>query len=513
LEFRLIYRGSLPAQNNGGGGGLSKEKHAIRKEINRQLAVLWQENPVLSLWMTKPISVEEAGVTRTYSAAEHAASRYASYGFNWLPLVREELGIAAALDILFLRRDAPGKIIGGGGDIDNRLKVLFDALRKPKHPEEVAGFVAEEGENPFFCLLEDDVLINDVRINTGDEAMAKLLDSPPSKTATWRDLLICRTSKSGSPRPERLLANAMIALRYAPDWDGVVGFNSFSQRVVTLSETPWGTSAGTLWSDVEDSLTTEWLQKEGGIFVSSDVVAEAVQTVAQERQFHPVRKYLEGLVWDGVRRIDNWLATYLGCQESEFIRAVGPRWLISAAARVFKPGCQVDCVLLLEGPQGLKKSSALRALVGDEWFTDHLAELGSKDSRLDLLGKWVVEMSELASLRKTETEKVKAFLTARTDHFRPPYGRRAMDVPRQNVFAASTNEQQPLVDSTGNRRFWPASCGRSMWGQSVVIVINFGPRLSTVSRRASPGGSTPPNSTCWHWTSKNNATKRASGIT
>jgi predicted P-loop ATPase len=294
----------------------------------------------------------------------------------------------------------------------------------------------------------------------GDDAMTRLLDSPPSKIASWRDLLIYRPTKSRSPQPERLLANALIALRHAPAWDGVLGFNSFSQRVVTLSRTPWGTSAGILWSDVDDSLATEWLQQEGSIFVASTVVAEAVRTVAQEHQFHPVRTYLEGLVWDGVPRIGSWLATHLGCQDSEFIRAVGPRWLISAIARVFDPGCQVDCVLLLEGPQGLKKSSALRALVGDEWFTDHIAELGSKDSRLDLLGKWVVEMSELASMRKTETEKVKAFLTARTDHFRLPYDRRATDVPRQNVFAASTNEQQPLVDSTGNRRFWPVACGQ-----------------------------------------------------
>jgi len=99
-------------------------------------------------------------------------------------------------------------------------------------------------------------------------------------------------------------------------------------------------------------------------------------------------------------------------------------------------------------------------LVGEAWFTDHIADLGSKDSRGDLLGKWVVEISELAAIRKTEIEKVKAFITARTDHFRPPYGRRALDVPRQSVFAASTNDEQPFVDSTGNRRFWPVRCKR-----------------------------------------------------
>ena len=293
----------------------------------------------------------------------------------------------------------------------------------------------------------------------GDDAMAKLLDAATSKVAAWRSLLIYRQTKGAPPHPERLLANAMTALRHAPEWDGVLGFNEFSQQVVTLRPTPWGNEVGSRWADRDDSLATEWLQREASIFVSSNTVAEAVQTVARENAFHPVRNYLKSLVWDKVSRLGTWLILYLGCTNSQFIRAVGCRWLISAVARIFRPGCQADHVLLLEGPQGARKSSALRALVGDEWFADHIADLGSKDSRLDLLGKWVIEMSELVSMRRGEIERVKAFLTARTDHFRPPYGRRAVDVPRQNIFAASTNEEQPFVDSSGNRRFWPVRCG------------------------------------------------------
>jgi Virulence-associated protein E/Domain of unknown function (DUF3854) len=293
----------------------------------------------------------------------------------------------------------------------------------------------------------------------GDDAMARLLDSPPCKAANWRQLMIYRQTK-GVPQPERVLTNVLTAFRHAPEWNHVLGFDEFSQQVVTRRTTPWGKAKGSSWSDRDDSLATEWMQKEGGIFVTSTTVAEAVQTVSHERPFHPVRDHLESLVWDRVPRIENWLNTHLGGEDSEFARAVGARWLISAVARIFRPGCQVDCVLLLEGPQGIKKSSALRALVGDEWFTDHIADLGSKDSRVDLRGKWVIEMSELAALRRAEIEKVKAFLTARTDHFRPPYGRRAVDVPRQNVFAASTNDEHPFVDSTGNRRFWPVRCRR-----------------------------------------------------
>lgn len=293
-----------------------------------------------------------------------------------------------------------------------------------------------------------------------DDAMAKLLDATSSKMADWRSLLIYRQTRGAPLQPERLLANAMTALRHAPEWDSVFAFNEFSQKVVTHRPTPWEKQVGSRWADADDSLATEWLQREAGIFVGSNTVAEAVQTVARENGFHPVRNYLNSLVWDKVSRIGTWLIDYMGCTDSQFIRAVGSLWLISAIARVFQPGCQADHVLLLEGPQGIRKSSALRALVGDEWFADHIADLGSKDSRLDLLGKWVIEMSELVSMRRAEIEKVKAFLTARTDHFRPPYGRRAVDVPRQNIFAASTNEEQPFVDSSGNRRFWPVRCGQ-----------------------------------------------------
>src|SRR5690606_16427791 len=107
------------------------------------------------------------------------------------------------------------------------------------------------------------------------------------------------------------------------------------------------------------------------------------EVVARERCFHPVRDYLDRLAWDGVARIDTWLATYLGAPDSDYGRAVGPRWLISAVARIYTPGCKADCAIVLEGPQGIGKSSALRALAGP-WFSDRLSELGSKDAAIEL---------------------------------------------------------------------------------------------------------------------------------
>lgn len=187
---------------------------------------------------------------------------------------------------------------------------------------------------------------------------------------------------TGDGKPKACLANAITALRYDPAWWGVLAFNEFSLYTVTKKPAPWQQSAGVNWTDYDDSRAADWLQHIG-IMVSSKVAAEAAQTVAKENRFHPVRDYLQGITWDGQNRLDTWLSTYLGTDENPFTRAIGARWLISSVARIYRPGCQVDHTLLLEGPQGIRKSSSLRTLAGDEWFTDHISDLGSKDSRIE----------------------------------------------------------------------------------------------------------------------------------
>ena len=185
---------------------------------------------------------------------------------------------------------------------------------------------------------------------------------------------------------------------------------------------------------------------------------QAAQTAARDRPFHPLRAYLKGLRWDGVKRVDRWLTTYLGAAETEYSRAVGSRWLISAVARIFRPGSKADCCLILEGPQGIRKSTALRTLAG-EYFTDELADLGSKDAAMQTRGAWIIELSELDSLSHSEVSRIKAFMSRTTDRFRPPYGMRLVESPRQCVFAGTVNHSTYLRDETGGRRFWPVSCG------------------------------------------------------
>jgi predicted P-loop ATPase len=199
----------------------------------------------------------------------------------------------------------------------------------------------------------------------------------------------------------------------------------------------------------------EWLQLHGLPTVSRDTVYQAVELVCWENRFHPVKDYLEALSWDGTERLDDWLSDCFGVEKTEYAMAVGRMFLIGMVARIYEPGCQADYMLILEGSQGIRKSTACRVLAR-EWFSDSLPEnVASKDAKLHLRGKWLVEIPELHTFNKTETAALKAFITCREDVYRPPYGRTEVYRPRQNLFVGTTNRQTYLQDPTGARRFWP----------------------------------------------------------
>ncbi|HLH02154.1 MAG TPA: virulence-associated E family protein [Bryobacteraceae bacterium] len=272
----------------------------------------------------------------------------------------------------------------------------------------------------------------------------------------WQEELLRSKTNSGEGHILPILANAITALRRAPEWQGVLAWDEFRANVVTLRRTPWGGGPDREWTDQEDRLTAEWLQHQR-ILVSVETASQAIQTVATENSVHPVRQYLDGVAWDGIPRLYRWLSTYLGAEHTEYTCAVGARWMLSAVARIDQPGTKADSCLILEGPQGAKKSTALRTLAGG-FFTDELAELGSKDAALQIRGVWVVEIAELDSLARSEIASIKAFMSRTTDRFRPPFGKRVIEFPRQCVFAGTVNHTEYLRDETGARRFWPVRC-------------------------------------------------------
>ena len=261
--------------------------------------------------------------------------------------------------------------------------------------------------------------------------------------------------------PERNEANVIIALTSDIAFAGVLTFDDFSQEIVVRQPLPWDTATSPFprpWEDADDVRTAEWLQLRG-VNVAPLVVGRAVGAVAREYRIHPVRDWLDHLRWDGTPRIETWTSTYLGAAPTAFHHTVGALWLISAVARIFRPGVKADHMLILEGPQGARKSTAIKVLAGEVWFTDELPELGSKDAAIHMQGVWIVEIAELDAIGRAEVSRIKAFLTRTTDRFRPPYGRYTVEVPRQCVFAGTVNPDTYLRDETGNRRFWPLRCG------------------------------------------------------
>lgn len=274
------------------------------------------------------------------------------------------------------------------------------------------------------------------------------------------------------------LANLMLALRQDPAWRGVLGFDEMAG--VVMAHKPPPALPGMMpppngpyprpWDNHDDRQAQEWLQKTAFHRVGKEVVSDAVSQRARELSYHPVRDWLARIQHDGVPRIEGgtskegdlvapWLTHHLGVEDTPYSREVGRVWLLGMVARVVRPGCKVDTVPILEGPQGAGKSTVC-AILGDRWFTDSLPPIDSKDAEQHLAGKWLVELSELEAMNKPNAIALKAFISRQAGKFRPPYERREIDQPRQCLFVGTTNEDAYLKDPSGGRRFLPVRVGQ-----------------------------------------------------
>lgn len=258
--------------------------------------------------------------------------------------------------------------------------------------------------------------------------------------------------------------NAILILMNMPETAGLFVHNDFRGLITVTRRPPWalnGFEPGPL-TDPDIAGCRLWLERQQCSVTKADAYG-AIEYIAAQSHTNPVRDYLEGVVWDGKPRLDHWLSDYLGATETPFVQAAGAKWLIGAVARVMQPGAKVDTMLILEGPQGLKKSSALACLAtlgGERYFTDEIAALGTKDAAQQLLGNLIVEMAELDALGRSDVKAIKAFLTRQVDKVRLPYARTVSTLPRQCVFAGTVNPDGTgyLRDPTGGRRFWPVTC-------------------------------------------------------
>lgn len=279
----------------------------------------------------------------------------------------------------------------------------------------------------------------------------------------WQDMLLYKRTRGGA-KLKPCVGNVITILRFDDLWRGRIRWNAFSEQL-TVDSPPWGRAEGdpapgiAPWTDNNDVQLQAYLGRVWDIDIGVSDVGRAVGVVGTGNAHHPAREYLSTLVWDGVPRVDRWLVTYYGADDKPIVREMGLRWIISAVARVMRPGCQADSMLVLQGQQGVGKSSSLRELVGREWFSDSAIAVGTADAYQLLRGRMVVEVGEMSSFTRAEREQVKAYISAPTDHYRASYGRRFETHPRQCVFAGTTNREQFLDDPTGARRFWPVRVG------------------------------------------------------
>lgn len=212
-----------------------------------------------------------------------------------------------------------------------------------------------------------------------------------------------------------------------------------------------------------DVAVTDWLFQtpEYRISMPRQEVIARLLAAARTRPYDPVKNYLEGLTWDGVERLNGLLYTYCGVDYgmNNHCARISRRFMVGAVARAYRPGCQMDTVLLLQGAQGLGKTSFVRALGGPFMAELHM-DPSNKDTLQAIAGRWFVELSELASARKTDVESMRAFITRKVDVIRLPYGKVTEEFPRRCVFIGTTNEDTPLTDAHGNRRYWPVTVGK-----------------------------------------------------
>jgi predicted P-loop ATPase len=327
------------------------------------------------------------------------------------------------------------------------MAAIHDALHPP------------EGQRAKHFRGENEARLGRILMNQFDDLKKDARKKLKGRAPDWRDALTKKPN--GSIKSE--ISNYEVILQHSPKWKGVIAFDKFAQQVVIRRPPPWGGPAvDAPWTDDHETRTRIYFQRQYGLKPVLGDTGRVVLRVAHENKFHPVLDCLESLNWDQTVRTPTWLSRYCGAPDTPYVRAIGQRWLISAVARVYEPGCQADCMFVLEGPQGILKSTLLRTLaMRREWYAHRISALGSKDSMLEVRGVWIFELAELEAIRRAALGTSKSFLTALDDRYVPPWGRNTIRVPRQCIFAGSINppaDGRYLPDSTGNRRLWPFPC-------------------------------------------------------
>jgi putative DNA primase/helicase len=287
----------------------------------------------------------------------------------------------------------------------------------------------------------------------GDNAPPTAAGTPPSGDDDDDvDVFAHLVKKRGTPLDCR--ENVMYCLQLDPVLKGLVKQNDFTHLLERSRLTPWGHEAGE-WNEEDDLMLGEYLLRKYGLGVkATSTLRNGVLMAARSAKYNPVLDLIHAEKWDGVDRLEHWLTDVYEVLERPYTRLVGKCFIMGMVKRALQPGCKFDYMLIIKGDQGLKKSTAFRALAYP-FFTDNAIRMGDKDSLMAMQLVWIAESAELESLNKSETTQIKQFLSAQEDMFRPPYGSQLIRAKRHSVNVGTTNADEFLKDATGDRRFWP----------------------------------------------------------
>lgn len=269
--------------------------------------------------------------------------------------------------------------------------------------------------------------------------------------AEWERKLLCKAGTQGA-RVLARLENIVLHLSNLNEYKGNLKFNSFS----SIEE-----FNGNPITDNDVTSITCHLERFFDQAINVGMVRHGLSLVANKNPYNPLLDYLNSLVWDGVERVPTLFIDHFGTDDSDYCLDVARSFMVSAVARAFVPGCKVDTMLILEGLQGIFKSTFIEELVGKGWYAEITADIESPKIYLNMRGKWVMDFGELSVFAKKDAEDIKRFITRISDTYTPPYGRSSVTVDRNCIFFGSTNKDLYFKDETGNRRFLPIKCEKS----------------------------------------------------
>ncbi|WP_128426306.1 virulence-associated E family protein [Gudongella oleilytica] len=391
--------------------------------------------------------LEKSGVIGAFCRAYSIEDAIAEF----LPEVYEPSAMEGRFD--YIPADSSAGVVVYGGKfayshhatdpVCGKLLNAFDLVRLHKY--------AELEEKASFKAMSE-FAVKDARVKAQLTQERKLqLEEEFSEEEDWQGRL--ELEKNGKIKDT--LSNISTILRYDPALQPIV-FNQFKNLIDVISELPWP-QVKPGWSDTDLACAKLYFERSYGIWSPTKFKDALLGVVSVERLYHPIKNYLSTLKWDGVERLDTLLIDYLGADDTPYVRAVTRKTLVAAVARIYRPGTKFDSILVLNGSQGIGKSTLFSRL-GGPWYSDSLSISDMKDKTAPekLQGYWILELGELAGIKKMDVETVKSFITRTDDKYRQSYGVSVESHPRSCIIVGTTNSDGGFLrDITGNRRFWP----------------------------------------------------------